>query len=73
MLGKTRELATELLRAVLPKAAIPRMDGGDDLVDAHGLGNGDQADVCRVAPGTLRSLLDALQNSLSATRYLIRI
>ena len=40
MLRQARELADELLRTVLGKMAIPRLNSGNGLIDANGLGHG---------------------------------
>ena len=52
MLRQTRELANQLLRAVLGKMAIPRLDGGNGLIDTNGLGHGNEA---RGVVGTARA------------------
>ena len=43
MLYEARKLANELLRAVLGKMAIPRLNSGNGLIDANSLGDGNQA------------------------------
>ena len=73
MLCETRKLANELLRAVLGKMAIPRLNSGNGLIDANSLGDGNQA---RGIVGTARAIerrIKTLQNLLAASAHQVQI
>ena len=73
MLRQTRELANQLLRAVLGKMAIPRLDGGNGLIDTNGLGHGNEARGVVGAARAIERRIKTFQNLLAASAHQVQI
>ena len=73
MLRQTRELANQLLRAVLGKMAIPRLDGSNSLIDTNGLGHGNEARGVVGAARAIERRIKTFQNLLAASAHQIQI
>jgi hypothetical protein len=58
------------LHPVLAKHALPRRDQGRDGIGGVGLGNGDQFDVGRLAPGDRRGLGDPFADIVQGLGWL---
>ena len=73
MLCEARKLANKLLRTVLGKMTIPCLDGGNGLIDANGLGDGNQTcGIVRTARA-IECRIKTLQNLLAASAHQVQI
>ena len=61
-IGGLCNLLQGFLDLVLAKIELPGVGGGPDGFDGMGLGDGDQPDVVRLAPGAAGRIRDALAN-----------
>ena len=73
MLRQTRKLANQLLRAVLGKMAIPRLDGSNSLIDTNGLGHGNEARSVVGAARMIERRIKTFQNLLAASAHQVQI
>ena len=67
-IGRLCNFLQGFLDLVLAEVALPGVGGGPDGVDGMGLGDGDQPDVVRRAPGAAGRVRDALANLAPAVR-----
>ena len=73
LISEGRKLADELLRAVLGKMAIPRLDGGNGLIDTNGLGHGNEARGVVGAARAIERRIKTFQNLLAASAHQVQI
>ena len=73
MIRQTCKFADELLRAVLGKMAISHLDGRDGLIDADGLGHGNQTRGITGPPGAIERGIETLEYLLAASAHYIQI
>ena len=73
MLRQTRELADELLRAVLGKMAVSHLDSRDGLIDTDGLGHGNQTRAIVGPPSAIERGIETLEYLLAASAHYIQI
>ena len=73
MLRQTCEFTDELLRAVLGKMAVSHLDGHDGLIDADGLGHGNQTRGIAGPPRAIERGIETLEYLLAASAHYIQI
>ena len=73
MFRQTCELADELLRTVLGKMAIPRLNSGNGFIDANGLGHGYEARGVVGTACAIKRRIKPLQNLLAASAHQVQI